>query len=373
MLVIADENIPYVREAFERVGEVQLFPGRVIENSLLKKADILLVRSVTPVDEELLAGTPIKFVGTVTIGVDHIDLDYLKDKGIGFASAPGSNANSVAEYVVAALLVLADKFQFNLAEKTLAIIGVGNVGRLVLEKVRALGMTVLQNDPPLFRQTKNPAFLPLEVMFKADIITLHVPLTSEGEDKTYHLVDEWFLNRMKRGSFLINTSRGPVVKTEALIECLKNKHLKGAVLDVWEGEPEINLELLKLVTLGTPHIAGYSLDGKVRGVEMIYQAVCQYFQLPSTWHPWPNLPRGEVSFIKAKNENLKEVILKAYNIQADDEKLRKIISYPPTDQGKYFDGLRKNYPVRREFSQIKVEVDKLRLKNILGRLRFQIV
>ncbi|MFH1613417.1 MAG: 4-phosphoerythronate dehydrogenase [bacterium] len=380
MFIVADENIPYVKEAFKNIGEIHLLSGRKISSNILNKADILLVRSITKVNKDLLDKTSVKFVGTATIGTDHIDTEYLSKQNIAFASAPGSNANSVAEYFLSALMALSKKFQIDLSTKTVGIIGIGNVGSKVIEKAKALGMQILQNDPPLFRKTKNPYFLPLDEIFKADIITLHVPLIMEGIDKTYHLVNDLFLSKMKKGSILINTCRGKVIEEESLLNALKTKHLKGVVLDVWNNEPKINLELLNLVDIGTPHIAGYSLDGKVKGTEMLYNAVCDYFQIPKQWNPWLTLPSQNIQKITIENtlkthfEIIQEVILKAYNILEDDQNLRKISEYSLEKQGEYFDNLRKKYPIRREFKNINIHFqnDFLRVKNILGKLEFKI-
>ena len=262
MKIITDENIPFVKETFSRIGEVRTVPGRDISFNLIKEADILLVRSVTRVNKELLEGTPVRFVGTATIGTDHIDEDYLKAKEIALASAPGSNANSVSEYVIASLLTLAKRMGFSLKGKSIGIVGVGNVGSKVVKKCEALEMKVLRNDPPLGRKTGDVRYLSLDAILEADIISLHVPLTYEGQDATYHLVDKDFLSKMKNRSILINTSRGDLVEEEALLEAIRGKKLAGVILDVWKNEPNINTELLEIIDLATPHIAGYSLDGK---------------------------------------------------------------------------------------------------------------
>ncbi|NQT84941.1 4-phosphoerythronate dehydrogenase, partial [bacterium] len=216
MKIVADENIPYVKEAFGSLGDVIPLPGRKIAPASVVDAEILLVRSITEVNASLLEGSRVRFVGTATIGTDHVDEEYLHSRGIAFASAPGSNANSVAEYVVAALLTTARRKNFPLKGKTIGVIGVGNCGSRVAKKAEALGMRVLLNDPPLWRQTGNKRFRPLEELFSADILTLHVPLTYEGIDATYHLVDEAFLSKLRPECILMNTSRGPVVDNLAL-------------------------------------------------------------------------------------------------------------------------------------------------------------
>jgi erythronate-4-phosphate dehydrogenase len=213
MKIIADSKIPFVQEAFADVAEVTALDTREIVPDVVREADALLVRSETTVDKSLLNGSRVRFVATATIGTDHLDTDYLQQRGIGFASAPGSNANSVGEYIVAALLVLEERCGFSLAGKTLGVVGVGNVGTIVVRYARALGLHVLQNDPPLARTTGNPAFLPLDELMDADIITIHVPLTKTGPDKTFHLFGDARIRAMKSGSILINTSRGGVVDT----------------------------------------------------------------------------------------------------------------------------------------------------------------
>ena len=257
MKIIADVNIPFVAQCFSSIGEVEVVRGREIKPSVVADADILLVRSVTRVDSGLLAGSKARFVATATIGFEHVDVDFLRDKGIGFASAPGSNANSVAEYIVAALFSIGKKHNIHLEGKSIGIVGVGNVGSRVEKKARALGMSVYLNDPPLQRQTGDTKYLPLEKVFECDIITLHTPLTFEGIDKTLHLADGRFFKSLKKGCTFINTSRGGVVDTGALKDAIKSGKLGAVVLDVWENEPNIDTELLEMVDVVTPHIAGY--------------------------------------------------------------------------------------------------------------------
>ena len=351
---MADQNIPYVREVFGTLGVVRTVPGREMSASEVADADLLLVRSVTRVDEGLLAGSRVRFVATATIGTDHVDESYLAGQGIGFAGAAGGNANSVAEYVAAALLVLADRGGCELAGKTAGIIGVGNVGSLVVEEARALGLRVVENDPPLARQTGDPRYRPLEEALDCDFVTLHVPLTHEGPDATYHMVGGRFLSAMRSGSVLLNTSRGPVVVEDELKAALRSGHLSAAVLDVWENEPKIDVDLLKVASIGTPHIAGYSLDGKVMGTAMIYEAACRFLGVESTVDVRALMPEPPVPHLVAEGDGATEAIIRhivrqVYDIMADDARLRKILDMPPPQRGECFDSLRKNYPVRREF------------------------
>jgi erythronate-4-phosphate dehydrogenase len=360
MKIVADENIPFVAEAFQSLGEVVTRPGRQLVPADLADADILLVRSVTKVAEKLLTGSSVKFVATATIGTDHIDLEFLRHRQIGFSSAAGSNANSVAEYVVAALLHHASREKIPLSGKILGVVGVGNIGTKIVTYAEKLGLHVLQNDPPRARETGDPRFLPLDDLMHADFITLHVPLTRDGSDPTLHLFDLPRLRKMKPGGVLINSSRGPVVETAAARKILKTGHLNAMLLDVWENEPNIDINLLKLVELGSPHIAGYSFDGKVNGTQMIYQAACTYFQQPATWDPQTVLPPPESPELvlnargKSDEEILNEAVRKAYSITADDAQLRQIISLSPEERGAFFDQLRKNYPRRREFFNYRI-------------------
>lgn len=360
MKIIADENIPFVRECFSSVGEVIACPGREITPGLVRDADALLVRSVTWVNADLLAGSSVRFVGTATAGFEHVDTDYLAEHGIGFASAPGSNANSTAEYVIAAVLTLAAKYKFNLQDKSIGIVGVGNVGSRVAKKMTALGMKVLLNDPPLYRQTKEAKYVALEKLFGCDFITLHTPLTFEGIDKTFYLADEGFFGSLKSGCVFLNTARGPVADTEALTGAIKSGKLCAAALDAWENEPNIDVELLKMVDIATPHIAGYSLDGKVAGMIMIYQSLCEYFGAEKKIDGGDFLGAACVPEITINTTSgdeqqiLTEAVEKIYNIKADDLELRRILTVPRRRRGKFFDNLRKNYRVRREFGNTRV-------------------
>jgi erythronate-4-phosphate dehydrogenase len=348
MKIVADPNIPFVQEAFGPFGELRSLPGREFTARRVRDADVLLVRSVTPVNAALLADSQVKFVATATIGTDHIDQEYLRQRGIGFASAQGSNANSVAEYVVAAMLELAHRRKFRLRDKTLGVVGVGNVGSRVARNGEALGMRVLQNDPPRQRTERLAHFVSLEkVLAEADIITLHVPLARAGADATFHLFDKHRLSALEgRKPILINTCRGAVVDNKALLKAIDGEWLGGVVLDVWENEPNILPELLDVVDLGSPHIAGYSFDGKANGTRMIYEAVCKFFKLPPSWSPNlppPPVPRIELTVSSGEDDEevLRRVGKRIYDITADHAALRRNVQA--------FDKLRAEYPVRREF------------------------
>ena len=357
--IIGDENIPCLKEAFSRLGKVESVPGRKLSAETIRNADVLLVRSVTRVNESLLENTSIKFVGTATIGMNHVDLDYLAERKIGFASAPGSNANSVAEYIMAAILVIAERHDLNLEGSALGIVGAGNVGSRVLKMADVLGMKTMLNDPPLRRQTGDDKYRPLDKILGADFITLHVPLTFEGEDKTHHLANGNFFGRMKRNAFFINSSRGGVMDSAALFSALENKRIKGASLDVWENEPNMEVEFLRRVELGTPHIAGYSLDGKVNGTVMIYEACCKHFKLNQKWNWRECMPEAKAAEIEVDcNDQEQKVILrtirKVYDIEEDDRRFRQILSRRERERRGFFDALRANYHVRREFHNTKL-------------------
>jgi len=378
--IIADENIPYVKEVFSHLGEVQCYPGRKMSREIVADAEILLVRSVTQVNEKLLQGTSVRFVGTATIGTDHVDEEYLQKRGIKFTSAAGSNSNSVAEYVSTALLMLAEKYAWRLEDKTIGIIGVGNVGSKVAQKAQALGLKVLGNDPPLQREGQGEGFVSLEeVLAEADIVTCHVPLTYSGQDATYHMINQRVLEQMREGTAFFNTARGAVVDSKALKNTMQKKAIGPVVLDVWENEPNIDAEILEAADIGTPHIAGYSLDGKVNGTLMLHEALCEYLKKSDAVQIASLLPQPTVPAIilnpadGAEQKLLLQAFRSIYDITADDAALRKIIDLPENERGRYFDELRKNYPVRREAfnTRVKIQPDDIALRQKLGKLGFQ--
>jgi len=353
MEIVADENIPFVSTVFASLGEVRTLIGRQINRADLGDAEVLLVRSVTQVDEKLLAGSAVRFVGTATIGLDHIDLDYLSKKNMAFASAQGSNATSAAEYVISALLIIAERQGFQLRDKTVGIIGCGNVGSRVLKKLKALGVECIIHDPPLQEKTDNRDYVDLNTVLCADIITLHVPLTKGGRYPTEHLINADFLAKLQDEVVLVNTSRGAVLDERALLERLAARPTMTTILDVWKNEPNINQLLLQRATLGTPHIAGYSFDGKVRGTEMLYAAVCDYFQQTQQAQitlPAPPLRRLSFSHTIDDQVAIQTAVMACYDVRRDDAALRRIAA------SAYFDNLRKNYPMRREFSCVEIEL-----------------
>ncbi len=376
MKIVVDENISFGKEAFSALGDVVLVHGREISNSILKDADILIVRSITKVNEELLKETTVKFVGTATIGTDHIDLEYLKSKGIEFSDAKGCNADAVAEYVFTSILHTCVKYGISLNNKTLGVVGVGNIGSRIVKLADALGIRFIKNDPPLKRLTGNDSFRDLNEVFDADIITLHVPLNIDGIDRTVHLFDYENLAKLKEGTILINASRGQVIDNEALVQILETKHLI-VDLDVWENEPEINVDLLNKVAIASPHIAGYSLEGKVNGTVLIYNALCRMLGTAPSWIPeMPLIDKDTLLPLKSSNteEYLNNIFSGIYDICKDDDETRKISDLPAEERGKYFDLLRKNYPLRREFKNYKIRLnpEDSEFESVLRAFRFQI-
>lgn len=360
MKIVADYAIPFVDFAFGSYGDLVKLESRSIDSYAVHDADAVIVRSETKVDEKLIAGSKVQFVGTATIGTDHVDADFLKSSGIVFASAPGSNSNAVAQYVFAAFFSLAKRKHFLLRGKTLGVVGIGNIGSKIVRIAKKLGMNVLENDPPLQRATQDPKFVSLDDLMRSDFITIHVPFTRTGSDPTFHLFDGKRLSLMKRGSILINSSRGGVVDNNSLKNNLTAGTIGEAVLDVWEDEPRIDMDLLAKCAIGTPHIAGYSIDGKVNATKMILKAFCEHFDLPhardfSSLIPPPQLPVIEIDNPSADVENiLSGVISHCYSIERDDEALRRSTSVEIGERGPFFKGLRSNYDFRHEFSNFKV-------------------
>jgi len=356
MIIAVDDAVAYAQEVFGRIGEVRPFPGGSVSPVALHDAEVLVVRSVTQVDARLLAGSRVRFVGTATIGTDHLDLPYLQDRGIHVANAAGCNATAVAEYVTAALLVAAGRKRWNLAEKSIGIIGVGHTGSRVRTRAAALGMKVLLCDPPLRDSTGDLSYGFLDDVLDADILTLHVPLTRDGPYPTRHMIGREVLRRLSPAQLVVNTSRGPVVAGAELKECLQQRKIAGAVLDVWEGEPLIDAGLLDLAEIATPHIAGYSLDGKIRATRMIAARLCAYLGIRQEWDPsgvFPQ-PRRLLPQAGARGQDaLRSLVAQAYNILEDDRSLRAI-SGPAGPAAGDFERLRTEYAFRPEFSHCRV-------------------
>jgi len=356
MVIVVDEAVPLWREAFGTLGEVRPCRGREIGSDTVKDADALIVRTVTRVGPDLLEESGVRFVGTATIGMDHLDLPYLDTRGITYSNAAGCNANAVSEYVAAALQRLAQVRGWNLEDRSLAVVGVGRVGSRVVRKAEAFGMKVMLCDPPLRDETGDRRYLDLEQVLGADVVSLHVPLTRSGPYPTWHMIEESVLSRMHPNQVLINTSRGPVVHGSALKSVLLDRRIGGAVLDVWEGEPRLDYALVDRIETATPHIAGYSLDGKIRATEMIREALCSHFGSKSAWDSsgfYPP-PRELSPPIGGGWSTAAEVVQAAYDIRRDDAALRSLSPLNADDAAVAFERLRAHYAFRTEFHHFRV-------------------
>jgi len=363
MKIFFDENMPYAEAFFSdfcAAGELVPFSGRDLTAEQVRDADVLLVRSITQVNEALLKGNKnLSFVGTATIGMDHIDQNYLAKRNIAFHSAPGCNAISVAEYVISSLVVLAERYLLDLTQLTVGIVGGGNTGTRLSEKLTALGITHKICDPLLEKnKSDNREFFSLDEVLNCDVISLHVPKIIDGEYPTYHLLNESRLNNLKENQILISVCRGEVIDNKALLALKQQGHGLKVVLDVWEGEPDVLIPLIEYIEIATAHIAGYSLEGKSRGTEMLYHALCEHINKHQHINIEPKcqlanlLPTASIPSIELNQEFndtiLNQLVKMVYDVRRDDAIFRQQLS----SQG--FDGLRKNYPIRREFSAVRV-------------------
>lgn len=371
--IVADDKIPFLKGIFEPYAEILYLPDNEINRSLLKEVDAIIIRTRTKCTADLLEGTKVRFIGTATIGFDHIDRQYCERKNIFWTNAPGCNSASVQQYIGAALLTIAASNGFNLSDKTLGIIGVGNVGSEIERFAKLIGMKVLLNDPPRERREGKDKFVNLgQVLYDSDIITLHVPLNVVGSDITYHLFKEKSFKKMKKGTWFINTSRGEVVDTIALKRALESGKLGGVVLDVWENEPDIDLELMSETYISTPHIAGYSADGKANGTSIIVNTLSEFFGIPlKNWYPG-NIPAPAKTVInidgrgKSTEVIVREAVTRTYDIIGDSNRLR---NSPGS-----FEKLREHYNLRREFPSYSVRVKNCREedRNILRNMGFKV-
>lgn len=346
MKIIIDDKIPYIKEAAEKIADEAIYaPGKDFTRELVQDADALIIRTRTHCNRELLEGSKVKFIATATIGFDHIDTEYCKQAGIEWANAPGCNSASVAQYIQSSLLIWKSLRNKKPDELTIGIIGVGNVGSKVAKVAQDFGMRVLLNDLPREEKEGNITFTSLEkIAEECDIITFHVPLYKEGKYKTLHLADQSYFRSLKRSPIIINTSRGEVIETNALLEALKNGLISDAVIDVWENEPDINLTLLNKVFIGTPHIAGYSADGKANATRMSLDSLCQHFDIQADYRIVP--PEPENPMITATTET--EAYLQMYDPRRDSEALKQ---HP-----ELFEKLRGDYPLRREKTAFRIVI-----------------
>jgi erythronate-4-phosphate dehydrogenase len=349
MRIIVDHKIPYINGALEPFAEVVYLPGNLTTREVVKNADALITRTRTLCSRKLLEGSRVQLIATATIGFDHIDTDFCSAAGIEWVNAPGCNSESVNQYISSALSSWSMRKKLSLSDKTIGIVGVGQVGSRVAKTCDILGMNVLLNDPPRERREGSPPFVSLStIRQQADIITFHVPLNMEGIDRTWHMVDEKFLQGLKNKPLIINTSRGEVFESQAVYRASGAGQISGSIIDCWENEPDLYPGLLKRADFGTPHIAGYSKDGKANGTRACVRAVSRFFGLGiDEWEP-PGIepPRKPVIELDGEKQSAESIlahaILSTYDIQNDDRALR--------ENPQLFEQLRGDYPVRREFA-----------------------
>jgi len=365
MKILGDSQIPLLVEMFSSLGEVSTYTGRVIAPEQLDGVDVLITRSTLRVDQALLQGSAVKFIGTCTVGVDHVDCDYLDQQGIVWTNAAGCNANSVVQYVLSAMALLAPDW----LSASVGIIGCGNIGGRVHRRLRALGVDCYCYDP-LLSPSDNPDLCSLEQVLAADIITSHAPLTTQGPHPSFHLLGEEQLRERPR--LLISAGRGAVVNNEALRDAMVTSERNGmtsahrVALDVWEAEPAIDPELLAKVDIATPHIAGHSLEGKQMGTVMVYQALCDFLSIDPPIDPMLLTNRKQAPLTVERLNDAPELafnrlLLAAYPIESDDRSLREWLGSSSSVEStaladehrtlaEHFDTLRKHYPIRREYS-----------------------
>lgn len=373
MKILIDENMPYAEQLFSQLGDVVLKSGRTLTADDLVDVDALMIRSVTKVNAALIAkANKLKFVGTATAGMDHVDQARLKEKGIFFTAAPGCNKVGVAEYAFSVMMVLAQQHGFSVFDKTVGIIGAGQVGSYLQQCLEGIGIKVLINDPPKQEQGDSRTFTPLDTLIEqADIITLHTPITRDGEHPTHHMFDAARLNSLRGDQILINAARGPIVDNTALkARLLKNDGFIAA-LDVFEFEPEVDMELLPLLAFATSHVAGYGLEGKARGTTMIFNSYCEFLNKELNAHASELLPTAPVPKLvldRAWDEaTLHTITQLIYDVRKDDALFRREISKPGS-----FDLMRKNYWDRREYSAVTLVGDESCNLSPLAKLGFQV-
>jgi len=376
--ILADQNIPQVAEAFGDLGEVELMPGREIEPGHLKDCQCLITRTVTRVDAKLLHNSPVEFVGTATIGTDHIDLDYLAKSSIGFSNAAGCNAEGAAEYVISGLFALSRRKGFDPLQMRAGIVGLGNVGSRLRQKLDALGIECLVCDPPLQQAGQTAQdFVDLDTILReCNLISLHVPLTRNGSHPTFHLLNRTRLESLSEGCLLINAARGEVVDNQALLQLLNRRDDLHVFLDTWEHEPRVSRELLRRVDLATPHIAGYSVEGRLRGTQMVLDAAGKHFRLTSSWHMSQQLPATAELYCGSSGSSLEfwqDLLQQHCNIWRDHDAFVGGANLDDDAFAAHFDGLRKVFPDRLEYERFRIRQvnDKLR-GAILSELGFQL-
>ena len=365
MHIVCEEKVVAAKDAFRGWGNVTVLPAPAITPQVVNTADILIGRSPTRLNAALLDASPVQFVASATAGTDHVDFDYLAQRGLSFAHAPGCNAESVVEYVLAAIVELAAERGAVLRGKTLGIVGAGQIGSRLIPRAEAFGLNVLVSDPPLAAKGASFAFAPLPALLsEADILTLHVPLVHEGDHPTHHLLGPDELATMKPDAWLINACRGPVIDNSALLVHLEAGRLGACVLDVWEGEPEISLDLLRQVDIATPHIAGHSFEGKLMGTVLVYKALEEFLGIPGGWDIEAAFAASPEDHLQLTVPNIAEempyllhLTRQLYPIRNDDAAFRTVLNLPADEQGAYFRKCRKEYPRRRSFGRHEVGFD----------------
>ncbi len=381
MRIVADRAIPYIEHYFAGLGDLELLDGRAIDNAAVRDAEVLVVRTVTRVDANLLEGSRVGFVATATSGTNHVDTGWLAGNGIGFASAAGCNARAVAEYILSCLFVLADQDGRDLRSLRVGIVGCGNVGSTVRRFLDTCGIDSLVCDPPLAENgtAGGAEFMPLPAIRDADIITLHVPLETAGAWPTLDMIDGDFLAGVRDDAVIINTARGEVLDEEAVMRFLDARPAAAAVIDVWRNEPAINTDLLRRARLGTAHIAGYSHDARLLGTRMIHDRVCRFLRFEADQPREPLLPGNEFPGLVLRDQDdvleaAALAVLSSYDVRSDSASLRAILELERDDRADYFDGLRNHYPLRREFPAMQVELQSCsrQVGEVLSALGFQV-
>jgi erythronate-4-phosphate dehydrogenase len=376
MIIAVDEALPYWKELLADLGSIRPYSARNIKPQDIRDVDALVVRSVTPINASLLEGSSVQFVAAASAGYDHVDQNYLKSRGVHFAYSAGCNADAVSEYITIALHIIASRKGWKLSDKSLAVVGVGNVGSRVATKARALGMKVLLCDPPLRDATGDPQYRPLDEVLAADILTFHVPLVAGQPYPTRHMVDRKLLSRLSPKQFLFNTSRGAVFDNQDLKAALCEGRIEGAVLDVWEGEPRLDFPLLEMIDIGTPHIAGTALDGKIRATEMARTAICAFFKIDQaksfeSLYPAsrPISPEPQAGV----QDGVLSVLLQVSDLLKADAGLRALAA-TPEQAAAGFEQLRTQHPLRPEFRHFIVDLDQrhIDLSETFAKLGFRL-
>jgi erythronate-4-phosphate dehydrogenase len=368
MKIIADKNIPYLKGIAEQYGDVSYLDGSAFTRESIKNADTLIVRTVTRFDEAILRGTNVKLICSATIGYDHIDTEYCDTHGIDWHNAPGCNSGSVQQYIVSSLINISRTKEFNLKDKTIGIVGVGNVGKKVAAACELLGMRVLLNDPPRQNSEQDNSFVSLEkIKDEADIITFHTPLIKDGEYKTYHLADEDFFSSLKKKPVIINSARGGIIDTKAIKEALRDNRISGAIVDCWENEPQPDPEYMNMADIATPHIAGYSADGKANATRMSLESIADFYGMSKVPVAQIKVPEPanaviDMTHFKESENPVFDAILQTYDPSSD---FRRLKASPET-----FKQLRNNYPLRREYFAYRVKNAPVESEYILHTLGF---